>query len=311
MGGPEQRWDFFLAHAGVDAGPAEQLYQLLSAHSRVFLDRRCLRYGDDWDLELAKAQRTARVTVVLVSSRTESAYYAREEIAAAIGLARQQQEKHRVVPVYLDGAPPADAAIPYGLRLKHSITLSEPANLDFAARELLALLTTLQDGDLPESPTPIISPPFFDEERTLRRFRELPRDKYVSPRFVFGPGLPLVLLDRIERLFPHFVHERILAVYDNRFDNAPDDCWVLGVRSIGHFAKFRGGPDHSVFQISDLPDVTLDWTSQKFFRRGTIFVYDQLGELELEWMFLSGGAAFTKAIFDILRELQVTVAKTR
>lgn len=33
-----QRWDFFLAHAGVDTAVAEELFGYLSPHCRVFLD---------------------------------------------------------------------------------------------------------------------------------------------------------------------------------------------------------------------------------------------------------------------------------
>jgi len=95
-------WDFFLAHAGADLPAAEQLYVLLQPRARVFLDKHCLLLGDDWDQELAAAQRGSRITVVLVSSRTEIAYYEREEIAAAIDLARRNKQAHRVVPVYLD-----------------------------------------------------------------------------------------------------------------------------------------------------------------------------------------------------------------
>src|ERR1700704_6441470 len=100
---PEQyNWHFFIAHAGADKRTAERLYSYLSRNSRVFLDCRSLRLGDNWDIELPKAQQKSLVTVVLISSKTEAAYYQREEIAAAIALARENAEKHRVVPVFLD-----------------------------------------------------------------------------------------------------------------------------------------------------------------------------------------------------------------
>jgi TIR domain len=113
------RWDFFLAHAGADAAFAEALYDRLTSKARVFLDSRVLLAGDDWDRELQKAQHESRVTVVLISAQTDGAYYVREEIAAALELARHDSDRHRVIPVYLDGGP--DRAIPYGLRLKHGL----------------------------------------------------------------------------------------------------------------------------------------------------------------------------------------------
>jgi hypothetical protein len=92
---------FFIAYAAPDAAVAERLYNLLATESTVFLDTRSLRLGDDWDRELAAAQRRAAITVVLVSDHTEEGFYQREEIARAIEMARQGS--HRVVPLWLSG----------------------------------------------------------------------------------------------------------------------------------------------------------------------------------------------------------------
>src|SRR6516162_4583760 len=97
-----EQWDFFIAHAGPDQGVAEELYSHLSRDFRVFLDSRSLLPGDDWDIALPAAQRASRITVVIVSSKTEKAYYQRQEIAEAIALARSEANTHRVVPVFLD-----------------------------------------------------------------------------------------------------------------------------------------------------------------------------------------------------------------
>ena len=141
-GAARWRWDLFLAHAGPDAAVAERLFDLLIPHGRrVFLDRRSLRPGDDWDRELSRAQRDSRVTVVLVSGHTDQAYYQREEIAAAIDLARRHGR--RVVPVYLPGSD--RDAIPYGLRLKHGITVDDASDLQPLAERLHALLDDLGD----------------------------------------------------------------------------------------------------------------------------------------------------------------------
>ena len=143
---PEERykWDFFLAHAGADLSAAEQLYVLLEPHSKVFLDSRCLMLGDDWDQELALAQSNSLVSVVLVSSRTDNAYYQREEIAAAIDMARRNREDHRVVPVYLDNALAERSAIPYGLRLKHGLSVAETGDFQQVAGRLIDLLKKLE-----------------------------------------------------------------------------------------------------------------------------------------------------------------------
>jgi len=138
-------WDFFIAHASADKVPAETLYQILVQRSRVFLDMKCLRLGDDWDARIAEAQRASFVTVVLLSNRTDAAYYQREEIAAAIALAREDASAHRVVPVFLSPEENLRVEIPYGLRLKHGICLGDQVDLEAAAQLLLDLLESVQD----------------------------------------------------------------------------------------------------------------------------------------------------------------------
>ena len=127
-------YDFFLAHAGPDSREAERLYDLLVAEARVFLDSRSIVLGDDWDRTIAQAQKNSRLTVVLVSARTEDAFYQREEIAAAIDLARRDEAAHRVVPVYLE---PGLANVPYGLRLKHGLTMLDQYPIESVAARLL------------------------------------------------------------------------------------------------------------------------------------------------------------------------------
>ena len=149
----EYTWDIFLAHAGVDAPAAEELYGLLEQHCKVFLDTRCLLLGDDWDNELALAQRKSLVTVVLVSSRTEQAYYQREEIAAAIDMARKDKDKHRVVPVFL-GNRGDEIIVPYGLRLKHGLFLPKVNGLSVIAERLVNLLSHLKHRSTGEQHLP-------------------------------------------------------------------------------------------------------------------------------------------------------------
>ncbi|HBB89043.1 MAG TPA: hypothetical protein DC047_15670 [Blastocatellia bacterium] len=138
----EEGWDFFLAHAGDDFASAETLYELLLPN-KVFLDSRNLLLGDDWDRELPKAQALSKITVVLVSTKTDQAYYEREEIASAIQMARRDNTKHRVVPVFLDEKPD-ETKVPYGLLRKHSLYVAKESGLDGVASRLKELIDKLR-----------------------------------------------------------------------------------------------------------------------------------------------------------------------
>jgi hypothetical protein len=140
----EYEWDFFLAYARTDRSFATQLYDLLAGAYRVFLDVKCLRPGDAWDEALADAQRCSKVTVVLISPRTAAAYYQREEIAAAIDLARNATGRHRVVPVVLEAEAVEDSVIPYGLRRVHGIFMSPDMTLVGVAEELQDTIEKVQ-----------------------------------------------------------------------------------------------------------------------------------------------------------------------
>lgn len=146
--GVDYTWDFFMAHAGADKDSAESLYSLLAGDARVFLDSKCLKLGDDWDRELTRAQQTSRVTIVLVSSNTNKAYYEREEIAAAIAMSREDEQRHRIVPVYLNSSASLSKDIPYGLRLKHGLSVGNSGNLDTVANQLVDLLRQLTTATL-------------------------------------------------------------------------------------------------------------------------------------------------------------------
>ena len=132
-------WHFFLAHAGADMKAAETLYDLLSPNFKVFLDNRCLLPGDDWDQELSQAQSKSLITVILVSSQTGNAYYQREEIAIAIDMARNDKEKHRVIPIFLDAQANTAGGLPYGLRLKHSLSVPNEGSMEQIAQKLKEL----------------------------------------------------------------------------------------------------------------------------------------------------------------------------
>ena len=66
--------------------------------------------------------------------------------AAAIDLARHDEEKCRVIPIYLDQQDFNSKKVPYGLRLKHGVTVSEELSLAQCADRLLDPLQRLGPG---------------------------------------------------------------------------------------------------------------------------------------------------------------------
>ena len=58
-------------------------------------------------------------------------------------MAREDQSKHRVVPVYLDGVTADRDHVPYGLRVKHGLTANKDDGLALVAQQLLELLVKL------------------------------------------------------------------------------------------------------------------------------------------------------------------------
>lgn len=118
----DQRYVYFLAHAGRDASRAEQLYDLLAPAIPTYLDRRRLSaIADGWDVELGRAQRASRATVALLSLPIDKAFYLRDEISAAVAYQRHAPEQHRLIVVYLDGHPKDPNLIPYGLHNKQAL----------------------------------------------------------------------------------------------------------------------------------------------------------------------------------------------
>jgi hypothetical protein len=151
--------NFFIAYASPDRATADRLYELLARESTVFLDHRSLQLGDDWDQELSSAQQRADVTVVLVSDHTEEGFYQREEIAAAIEMARRGS--HRVVPVWLTGEAQR-GNVPYGLRVKYGLQVSDPGELEDVARQLLLAVRRRDSSPAPATAT-LPATPAIDE----------------------------------------------------------------------------------------------------------------------------------------------------
>jgi hypothetical protein len=64
---------------------------------RVSIDRRSLLPGEDWNSRIPAAHKQSAVTLVLISSSTDSAYYQQEEIAAAIDWSRHAPASHQLL----------------------------------------------------------------------------------------------------------------------------------------------------------------------------------------------------------------------
>lgn len=212
-----KRYDFFLAHSGAETPTAERFHDLLSPHSRAYLDSRCLKPGDDWDLELPAAHQNSYVTIVLISAATPQAFYQREEIARALALAREDSESHRVVPVYLDELSPAELkAVPYGLRIKQAIRLSAEVGLEAVAARLLALL------DL-GSPSP-------SADRTSPTIGEAPERRGGIP------ATPLLHGRETERAEVERILENLKASSSDRPPEVPQLVLLAGESGVGKSA---------------------------------------------------------------------------
>lgn len=151
-----RKWDFFLAHAGPDLEFAEKLYILLNGKARVFLDSKNLDYGDLWPIKLAEAVKKSLITVIIISENSNKAYYQREEIAIAIEMSRAEDDRHRVIPLYIS----TNYETPYGLKLTHSIFLSKTKGIEDVAEKLLELCAKIKrkkSGKQPDN-TPSTTP---------------------------------------------------------------------------------------------------------------------------------------------------------
>lgn len=126
--------DVFLAHATPDASVADGLHALIAPFYRVFLARRDLFPGDAWYELIPPAQHASRATVVVVSRHADGSPFVRDEIRTAIELSRERGDAHRVLPIWVDGAPAADA--PYGLAAFQGFVLGGAVDLPAVVRGL-------------------------------------------------------------------------------------------------------------------------------------------------------------------------------
>ncbi len=230
------RWDFFIAHASADLQSAEDLFDHLSRDTRAFLASKSLRLGDDWDVELVRAQQEAHITVVLISDNTSRAFYQRDEIATAISLARDSATGHRVVPLFLGSATQKNEGIPYGLRVKHGLVVDQESAMDTAAMRLRDLLLEIgtSHGREPildagqsegiDAVTDSVDPWAHHANRSIQRLERLAQsDRGVPPSLFWKLAVLLARAGRIEEAL------QALRVGDERCTEArPAERWLFG-----------------------------------------------------------------------------------
>lgn len=147
---PKNKWDFFLAHAHTDKAFAKELYECMIKNSRsAFLDQSCIEPGTYWDQVIPQAQENSWMTVALISANIGEAHFAREEVQTGIHLARKNPSRHRIVPVYVNGASDDLSNLVYGLRLVQGIHIASTDNVENLVSRLDDILKVLKNGDQP------------------------------------------------------------------------------------------------------------------------------------------------------------------
>ncbi len=170
-------WQLFIAYPSAERASAVALHDELVAQGvRAFLDARAIEPGDIWSDELAAALEEAPLTVVLVSERTDRAFYQRDEIVTAIALYRKSTDRRRIVPVYLDD----DVDPPYGLASIQQISARAAGGMGGVAKALLPLLGLGDANGMDRGVAPGVE-------------RVAPPSKG-SP---FRPGMPIYFTDRL------------------------------------------------------------------------------------------------------------------
>ena len=139
-------WDFFIAHSHEDKENAHELYSHLKLNSKVFLDEECLLPGSEWDLGLLNAQKASAITIILVSEKIHSSYYAREEITLGIQLSIRDPNRRLVIPIYIKGFKPDSTDMYYGLRLKQGLDVNKEGGLENVSKKLLVSISNLKSG---------------------------------------------------------------------------------------------------------------------------------------------------------------------
>jgi hypothetical protein len=94
----------FLCHAHSDAASVHDLYRrLVQEGVEAWLDKESLLPGQDWELEIRKAVRSADIVVVCLSKRFNQAGFRQKEVRLALDTALEQPEGEIfIIPVRLE-----------------------------------------------------------------------------------------------------------------------------------------------------------------------------------------------------------------
>jgi len=130
-------YDFFIAHAGPDLKHAKQLcWHLEDLQYTVYLDAQALSPGTQWPTALRDALYASRVIIVLISAKTENAFYEIEEIVRAIQQLRENPDQHHVIPVMLEKLPEGYRNMPYGAGILQTLDATRSGGLERVAHEI-------------------------------------------------------------------------------------------------------------------------------------------------------------------------------
>jgi hypothetical protein len=175
-------WDIIIHHAGVDTSDAERLYDVLSGRCRVFLDSRSTKVGEAWDFEASRALGAARISVVILSRRTQTpdapAHRSDRHFADLVGEAvrwnRRQPRAHRVIPVAMDFRAAEVERMPFGLSARQLIQAEDLPDLEAVADRILAPPGAGSGGAPPATPgsqgatrSALFKPKFGARQRAL------------------------------------------------------------------------------------------------------------------------------------------------
>lgn len=135
----ERRYDVFLAYPEAGRAVATAFHERLpDSEYAIFFDKKSLIPGEVWVDAKPRAQRNSLITAVVVTGEELSDFFHRDEIVAAIALARDPKSCQRVVPIIVGEVDPA--TMPSGLSILTPIELPDGLVDGKAVRQLIEVI---------------------------------------------------------------------------------------------------------------------------------------------------------------------------
>jgi hypothetical protein len=136
--------DFFLCHAGEDKPRVDRYAKRLQElGTTTAFDRYDIRPGQDWIDRILDLLPSSKICVVFVSQHSSKAIVQGKEAFLARYLARRFPDRHQVIPVYLEGAPPQTDI--HGLQTTSGFR-EDRQSLDTIAQGLVSQLHSMGDA---------------------------------------------------------------------------------------------------------------------------------------------------------------------